>query len=425
MTLPDTEILTALVGRVFHVEGITLGDQQRVLVRYHGHLLVEDSAMAYDQLAEALRPYGITPLFRVDQGQQVVVLVPSPATPRRLNIWVNVILFALTFLSVWLTGALDAQAEALRQIYGNDIPQGVLFREALLHPWGGLPFTLTLMGILLGHELGHYFATRLHRGDATLPYFLPLPLISPLGTMGAVILTRRPPKNKRVLLDIGLAGPLTGFLLALPLLFYGLAHSPVKTLEDTLYTRQADSLPNCPTSALPGETYSCPNDDLLEGNSLLYLAAKYLVKGEWLPAPPQYAQSPWRYWLRYWLTGHPVPLGGRDVYLHPIAWAAWAGLLVTFLNLIPVGQLDGGHILYALLGRKSAVFWRLILVALLLLGFLWSGWWLWAIIIFFFGQAQAEPLDQITPLDGRRRVLAVTALILFLLLLTPVPLLTF
>ncbi len=425
MTLPDTDFLASLVSRVFRIEGVTLGDQRHFLVRYQGHLLYEDSAAAYDQLVEALRPYQITPLFRIENNQQVVVLVPSPPAPRRWNIGVNLILLVLTFLSVLFTGALNAQGEALRQLYGAEIPQTALLRAVWQHPWSGLPFALTLMGILLAHELGHYFATRLHRGDGAVPYFLPLPLVSPLGTLGAVIVTRRPPKNKRVLLDIGIAGPLTGFLVALPLLLYGLSLSPVKTLEDTSYIRHADRLPNCLTNALPGETYTCPNDDVLEGNSILYLVAKYLVKGEWLPMPPQYRESPLRYWLRYWLTGRPLPIGGRDVYLHPIAWAAWAGLLVTFLNLIPAGQLDGGHVLYALIGRKAFALWRALLVILLLLGFLWSGWWLWAVIIFFFGQAHADPLDQITPLDARRKFLAALTLVLFLLLLTPVPLLTF
>ncbi len=425
MTLPDPDLLAFLVSRVFRIEGVTLGDQRHFLVRYQGHLLHEDSVAAYDQLAEVLRPYQITPLFRVENNQQVVVLVPVQPAPPRWNAWINLALFLLTFLSVLFTGALNAQADILRQVYGAEIPQAALFRQAWQHIGSGLPFALTLMGILLAHELGHYFATRLHRGDATLPYFLPLPLVSPLGTLGAVIMTRRPPKNKRVLLDIGIAGPLTGLLVSLPLLLYGMALSPVKTLEDTVYTRHADRLANCPTDALPGQTYTCPNDDILEGNSLLYLGAKYLVKREWLPTPPHYNRPPMLHWLGYWLTGRPLPIGGRDVYLHPIAWAAWAGLLVTFLNLIPVGQLDGGHVIYALLGRKAFALWRALLVILLLLGFLWSGWWLWALIIFFFGQAHADPLDQITPLDSRRKALAALTLLLFFFLLTPVPLLTF
>jgi hypothetical protein len=181
----------------------------------------------------------------------------------------------------------------------------------------------------------------------------------------------------------------------------------------------------CDNSALIGETYSCPDDDLLEGNSLLYLGLKYALKGQLFPAPLHYDLPPFLYWLRYLATGHPIPVGGQDVYLHPAAWAGWAGLLVTFLNLIPVGQLDGGHTLYALMGKKALPLWKFILVLLALLGLLWWGWWLWAVIIFFFGQRHAEPLDQITPLDKRRKALAVLVLVLFVLVLTPVPFVLF
>lgn len=425
MVLPETDLFTSIISRLFHIESISLGDQQRLLVRYQGRLLVEDTAAAYDQLAEALRPHGVTPLFRIEEGQQIILLVKSPPAPRPVKIWVNILLFALTFLSVLFTGALNAHAEALTKIYESDIPQQILLRRLILQPWAGLPFALTLMGILLAHELGHYFVSRLHKSDATLPYFLPMPFVSILGTMGAVILTRGVPKNKRVLLDIGIAGPLTGLAVAVPLLALGLWLSPVKTIENTYYQRRAQFPLHCPTTALPGETYTCPNDDLLEGNSLLYLGMKYLVKGEWLPAPPQYDTHPILYWLRYLVSGRPIPIGGQDVYLHPIAWAAWAGLLVTFLNLVPAGQLDGGHVIYALMGKKAFGLWKFVLFALLLAGFLWSGWWLWAAIIFFFGQAHADPLDQITPLDRRRKALAMLTLIVFILVLTPIPFGTF
>jgi len=162
---------------------------------------------------------------------------------------------------------------------------------------------------------------------------------------------------------------------------------------------------------------------ILEGNSLFYLAVKYLVKGELLPAPAEYGGlPPLLYWIRYILTGLPAPLGGRDVSLHPMAWAGWAGLLVTGLNLIPVGQLDGGHALYALLGRRAGRIWPFVLVAMAGLTLVWTGWFLFAGLVFFFGRAHAQPLDDITPLDRRRRVVAVLGLVLFLLIFTPVPL---
>jgi membrane-associated protease RseP (regulator of RpoE activity) len=218
--------------------------------------------------------------------------------------------------------------------------------------------------------------------------------------MGAFIQLKEPPKNRRILLDIGIAGPLAGLVVAIPLLLLGLYLSPVSKL---------------PFELPPGQGF--------EGNSILYLAMKFLVKGEMLPQPLSYfGSNPLVYWVKYYLTGTPLPTGGRDVILHPIAWAGWAGLLVTALNLIPVGQLDGGHIIYVLLGPKAGKFLPYILGALLLLGFFWSGWWLWVILLLLLGRFYAEPLDQITTLDPRRRTLAVVALVIFVLVFVPVPL---
>jgi membrane-associated protease RseP (regulator of RpoE activity) len=147
------------------------------------------------------------------------------------------------------------------------------------------------------------------------------------------------------------------------------------------------------------------------------------VFGDLLPAPVNFdGMPPWLYWLRYFFTGRPFPLGGTDVLLHPVALAGWAGLLITALNLIPAGQLDGGHVMYVLLGRqKAARLLPIILALIALLGIFWAGWWLWVALIFFLGRTYAEPLDQITPLDDRRRMLAVLALIIFVLIFTPIP----
>ncbi|MGD2253739.1 MAG: site-2 protease family protein, partial [Anaerolineales bacterium] len=152
-------------------------------------------------------------------------------------------------------------------------------------------------------------------------------------------------------------------------------------------------------------------------------AAKYLTKGELLPAPVSYGGlHPLLYWARYLFLGQPVPYGGRDVMLHPVAWAGWAGLLITAVNLIPVGQLDGGHILHARLGRRAASLRPFILVAMVGLGFVWSGWWLWAALLLFVGRSTSQPLNGILPLDRRRKALAVLGLIVFILVFTPVPL---
>jgi membrane-associated protease RseP (regulator of RpoE activity) len=190
-----------------------------------------------------------------------------------------------------------------------------------------------------------------------------------LGTLGAVINMKAPPVNRRQLLHIAAAGPLAGFVMALPILFFGLSISPVRPIG-------------------PG---------LLEGNSILYAMMKIAVFGRFLPD------------------------GRFDVYLSPMAFAGWTGLLVTALNLLPVGTLDGGHIIYALLGKRARTLRWPIVAALLLLGLLWDGWWLWAMLILFFGRHHAVPLDDITRLDGSSRIVAVATLMLFVLTFVPIP----
>jgi membrane-associated protease RseP (regulator of RpoE activity) len=171
---------------------------------------------------------------------------------------------------------------------------------------------------------------------------------------------------------------------------------------------------------LPGQGFT------LEGNSILYLLAKYIIFGQLLPAPANYdGLSPAIYWIRYFFTGRPLPIGGLDVLIDPIAWAGWAGLLVTALNLIPAGQLDGGHIVHALLGRHARLLLPFVLVGLVLLAFVWPGWWLLAILVLLLGRVDAEPLDQITQLDPRRKIVAVAGFILFFLVFTPIPLVGF
>jgi membrane-associated protease RseP (regulator of RpoE activity) len=388
--------LTRLVSQVFSIEEVTWGSaQQNFVVRYRGRLLIESSE-AYDRLAAGLRPREITPIFRVEENRQTIILMPFVINPRPSNPWINLILFVLTLVSMIFAGFL----------YAYDGQQAVSNLSDLLAVFAanwpiGLSFAVSLLAILLAHEFGHYLAGRYHKTHVTLPYFIPLP-ISLFGTMGAFIQLKEPPRNKRVLLDIGIAGPLAGLAVAIPVLFIGLALSNVGDV---------------PRFIPPGAGAT------LEGNSILYLLAKFLTFGELLPQPASYnGLSPVLYWIRFFLTAQPYPLGGTDVYLHPVAWAGWAGLLVTALNLIPVGQLDGGHVIYVLLGKRARVLLIPVLVLLVLLGFAWSGWWFWAAILFLLGRVYAEPLDQITELDGRRRAIAIFGMIIFVLVFIPVPL---
>jgi len=391
----EQERMTTLVSRVFSIETITWGrPEERYVVRYGGQLTM-DSAEAYDQLAEALKPYKLTPLFREEGDVQSVILMDGVLEPKASNPMINVILFILTLFSMLLAGAIYTYEGPAN---GNELDVIIGLLGSLK---SGIPFGLSLLAILLAHEFGHYLAGRFNKTHVTLPYFIPFPL-SPFGTMGAFIQLKEPPKNRRILLDIGIAGPLAGLVLTIPILLIGLSLSPIE---------------NFPSVIPEGMNLS------LEGNSILYLLAKYVVHGEWLPAPTSYGGvSPIIYWVKYLFTGFPTPIGGRDVFLHPMAWAGWAGLLVTALNLIPAGQLDGGHLLYVLFGEKARRILPIILVALFLLGLAWTGWWLWVFLIYIFGRHYAEPLDQITKLDSGRRFLAAFALVLFVLIFIPVPL---
>jgi membrane-associated protease RseP (regulator of RpoE activity) len=360
----DTDLaerLRAEIGDLFYIEDVTAGYLEPGSVRFRGRLLVTTQE-AYAKLRERFAPYRLTPVIRRIDEQDVLFALPArrvgadPAQVSTGKPWVNVALFLATVFTVLMAG--------VQQSTGN-------FWADLLSGW---PFAVGVLGILLTHEFGHYFAARFHGVATTLPYFIPMPF-SLLGTMGAVIVNRGAMRDRRTLLDIGAAGPLAGLIVAMPVLLVGLALSPVEPMG------------------------SCPPDMVcyLEGNSLLYLGAKYLVHGLWLPGE------------------------GMDVMLHPLASAGWAGVLVTMFNLLPVGTLDGGHIAYSLLGKRARLLFWPILLALGGLGFLWSGWWLWAGLLFFFGRMHAQPLDDATPLDGRRKLIAVIALAVLVLTFTPLP----
>jgi len=253
--------------------------------------------------------------------------------------------------------------------FDADRDMGV-FWQSWTHPRSllpGIPFSLTLLVILLAHECGHYIACLYNRIDASLPYFLPAPTFT--GTLGAFIRIRSAIYSKRALFDVGIAGPIAGFIFLLPALSAGLALSKV-----------------VPNIALTGS--------LTFGTPLL------LRFFEWLIFP-----------------GVPV----TDIYLHPIVRAGWVGLFATALNLLPVGQLDGGHIVYALAGKRHRLITRVFLACLIPLGiFYWPGWLLWAALLFFFGRNHPAIYDN-HPIGRSRLQLAAIALAIFLVCFTPAP----
>lgn len=252
------------------------------------------------------------------------------------------------------------------------------FGHVLLPPFSlslivkGFWYSATILLILGAHELGHYFACRYYRIDASMPYFIPF--LGLTGTLGAFIRIRQPLPTRRMLFDVAVAGPLAGFVLAVPALFIGVALSNVRMVPPDMVGFEL-------------------------GEPLLFKLASWMI---WGPIPDNYS-----------------------VNLHPVAFAAWFGLLATVLNLFPIGQLDGGHIAYTVLGRRSAVLTRVMVAAVIGLTFVSWSWLLWAVLLvgmlFAFGVHHPPAMDESEPLGTTRRVLVVAALAIFILCFMPAP----
>jgi membrane-associated protease RseP (regulator of RpoE activity) len=235
----------------------------------------------------------------------------------------------------------------------------------------GFPFAATLLSILLVHEFGHYTLSKVHGVRATLPYFIPAPPVF-IGTFGAFIRMKSPPSTRRALFDVGAAGPWAGLVLAIPAVIVGLHMSQVQ-----------------PAGLEQGGS-------LVLGDSLLF---KLLT------------------WLTLGATGDDV-----TILLHPIALAGWLGLFVTFLNLLPVGQLDGGHVTYAMFGRWHRWISRLFLGVIAFLGLRgWDGWFVWIVLLLFIGLDHPPTRDVVTPLDSRRRLAAWLTVAAFIVTFIPEP----
>jgi len=267
---------------------------------------------------------------------------------------IHVLLFILTFMTTTIAGAL------LNGVIPWLQPEKIYL---------GLPFSLTLIFILLTHEMSHYIASRLHNVTATLPYFIPAPSI--IGTFGAVIKMKPPIPDRRSLIDIGASGPIGGFIIAVIACVIGLHLSEVK-----------------PTGEI--------QEGLTFGSSLLFSFLTKIVLGI---DPDKY-----------------------DILLHPVAFAGWIGLLVTSLNLLPIGQLDGGHITYALLGEKHAWISKGMLPVLVVLGIVyWEGWFIWAVLMIFLGYRHPPVVYPNIQLNRNRKLIGWLALVIFILTFTPMP----
>jgi membrane-associated protease RseP (regulator of RpoE activity) len=332
------------------------------IVVFRGQLLT-DPRHALDTLLARYRPFGYTPFLRAEGGEIVLQAWPLADTLEPRRIAVNVLLFVLTCLSTLLAGSMFSGSPTF------DALRGASWASWLV---SGVPFAFTLLAILGVHEFGHYFTARHYGASVSLPYFIPAPPPFLFGTLGAVIRMRSPARDRNSLFDIAAAGPLAGLAVAVPALLLGLSWSTI----------------------IPEP----PGGRVVFGESLLLSALTQLLVG-------------------------PVPRG-MMLFTHPMADAAWVGFFVTALNLFPVGQLDGGRIAYALLGRRHRLVGIATMIALLAMGAITgaANWVVWAVLLFFLvGFHHGPPLDDVTPLTPGRRVVGVICLLLLVLLIPPVP----
>lgn len=268
----------------------------------------------------------------------------------------------------------------------------------------GLPYSLSIIFILGTHEFGHYFASRIHKVDATLPFFIPFPPIMGFfnfGTMGAVIKTRTIVPNNKAMFDIGVWGPVSGFIACLIVLIYGYTHLP--TIEYLTAIHPDYFSPDYGKNAIHLEF----------GNSLLMHLLKNLFTNPQQFVPPM-----------------------SEIYHYPYICAGWLGLFVTSMNMIPVGQLDGGHIIYSMFGnKKHEIVASISLIGLIIMGvsglvntivttgfnFGWPGWLLWAVILYFVIKVKHPPVIEFTPLDWKRQILGWFAILILILTFMPTP----
>ncbi len=343
--------LKALVAKYFPVYETRVTPNSLVLA-----VQVDRPTMAdkFDQLRQELWPMNYVPMIRQQTGETIVEILRRP-TRTTWRVTANVVMLVLTAVTCLFAGAF---------LWVAYVGGSALNASAFL--WGGLEFAVPLMAILGFHELAHFLVARRHHVEASLPFFLPMPPPFVIfGTFGAFISLREPIPDRKTLLDIGASGPIAGFILALPVTLYGLflsQHSPVLPLS------------NCGPVFL-----SVPYGNLVFGVSAIFYGLSLFFPASLI------------------------------VNLSPLAIAGWVGLLVTAINLLPAGQLDGGHVFRALFGPRAVIVSWLAVGALFVMGIFYPGWWIFAFLILILGARHPPPLNDITPLDWKRTALGAFA----------------
>jgi membrane-associated protease RseP (regulator of RpoE activity) len=322
----------------------------------------------FESLRTTLSSHGYIPLLRYEAGEHKLYIIEKPQKKFR-PVWVNILLLITTIATTTLAGSLQWASLYETEFIALFSPQYLLD--------GFIYFSLPLLSILGIHEMGHYLASKRHHVDASLPFFIPLPPPFILGTLGAFISTREPIPNRKALLDIGVAGPLCGFCVALPVAFLGLFFMQTHPIS-------------IPVEPGTGIVFFYP------------LVLQFLDAFFTIPS---------------------------DAILHPTAFAGWVGFFITALNLLPIGQLDGGHVSRALFKEKSRYVTWVTVLSIMALGmyvllFTGFGGWLFFLIfiLFLVGTRHPAPLNELSELDTNRKIIGVVALLVFILCFAPIPL---
>ncbi len=354
-----------LIG-LFQVTKVDAQSQGKV-ISFSGRLTV-NADISYDEIRQRFQAHKYTPLFRKEKGEDVILAMEGLVDQAKTgNPLINILLLAATILTTLSFGSQLVLGrglwEAIRLGHIDSIVQALL---------AGLPYAITLLGILGIHELGHYVAARLHGVQATLPYFIPLPF--GLGTLGALIHIKSPMKDRRVLFDIGLAGPYAGLMVAIPLFLIGLYLSSSEIVPATFDGRTLERL----------------------GSSIFINVALNFIAD--------------------------VP-EGHTIIVDPVLFAAWWGIFVTAINLLPVGQLDGGHTSYALFGRYAHPIALITFLLLILAGALLQqfSWFIWAFFIMLGGLRHPPPMNDISNVGPVRKVIGIITIFVFVMIFVPVP----
>jgi len=318
----------------------------------------------FESLRIILSKNGYIPMLRKEHGEDIIYIIKKPRRKEK-PIWVNIILLIATIITTILTGSL--LNIGVSDIYSLENISEIFYFNNLVT--GAAYFALPLMLILFIHEMGHYFISKKHNISASFPFFLPIPPIFPgfnIGTFGALISSREPMADKKSLFDIGIAGPLAGFIVAIPVTVIGIAMSEIVPIGNVA----------------SGET--------VLGNSILFS----IITDMFHNIPKDYGLS-----------------------MSLMAFAGWVGLLITSINLLPIGQLDGGHIFRAVFGNKQKyIAWAAFIIMV------FTGWWFFAFVILMMtGSSHPPPLNDENKLDIKRKLLFISALLILIICFIPYP----